>query len=133
MNNPTRDHIMKTKIITLALAAAGLGLVSTAKADSTRINVSFGVTSGPVYAPAPVYVPAPVVSAPAYGYSNNYSPARGHWETVTNKVWVPERWVASRDRFGRPIRILERGYFTYRTDRVWVENHRGNYGYAYRR
>jgi hypothetical protein len=146
---------MKTKIITLALSAASLGLVSTAKADNTRINVSFGVNTRPVYtAPAPVYVPAPVttvVTAPAYGYSNygssnhGYSPARGgHWETVTNKVWVPERWVASRDRFGRPVRILERGFFTYRTERVWVENrHRGhgdergsysyNDGHGYRR
>jgi hypothetical protein len=125
---------MKTKIITLALAAAAAGLVSTAKAD--HLNISFGVTSAPVYtAPAPVYVPAPVAVAPAYGYTNGYTnyyePTRGHWETVTNKVWVPERWVSSRDRWGRPVRVLERGYFTYRNERVWVENRHGH-GYGYR-
>lgn len=132
---------MKTKIIaTLALAAAATGLVSTAKA-SDRFSVSFGVTSGPIYtaAPAPVYVPAPVadncpptttvVAAPAYNYSVGYSNghSRGHWENVTRKVWVPERWVTSRDRFGRPVRVLERGYFTYRNERVWVDGSR--YGY----
>jgi len=127
---------MKTKIITLALAAAGLaGLASTANAD-TRVNVSFGVIAhpAPVYAPAPVYVPAPVVTAPVgYGYDNDYgyrhAPARGHWENVTTKVWVPERWIASRDRWGRPVRILEKGYFTYRTDRVWVDHSHHGYGY----
>jgi hypothetical protein len=124
---------MKTKILALALATVALGLASTAKADSTRINVSFGINSRPAYAvPAPVYVPAPVVTAPSYGYSDyNSSRPRGHWETVTNKIWVPERWINSRDRWGRPVRVLERGYFTYRTDRVWVENHHG-YGYGYR-
>src|SRR3954464_10832070 len=107
MKSPPRENIMKTKIITLALAAGLAGLVSTAKADNTRFNVSFGVTSAPVYtAPAPLYVPVDnygatttVVSAPAYGYGYGNSRANGHWENVTNKVWVPERWVASRDRF----------------------------------
>jgi hypothetical protein len=37
------------------------------------------------------------------------------------KTWVPERWVVSRDRWGRPVRHCEPGYFTYRTERVWVE------------
>ncbi len=124
---------MKTKLITLALAAGLAGLASTAKAD-TRISVNLGVAARPVYT-APAYVPAPVVvadnycpptttvvTAPvSYGYGYNYAPVRGHWEDVTRKVWVPERWVTSRDRWGRPVRVLERGYFTFRTERVWVD------------
>jgi hypothetical protein len=132
---------MKTTIIaTFALAAGLAGLASTANAD-TRISFNLGV----VARPAPVIVSencppaAPVVTAPVgygyNGYSYNYTPARGHWETVTTKVWVPERWVASRDRWGRPIRVLERGHFAFRTERVWVDHGHGDYGrpgYGYR-
>jgi hypothetical protein len=144
---------MKTKFITLALAAGLAGFAANAKADTrTRINVSFGINPSPVYTtPAPVYVPAPVVGnynystpntvvvAPTnYGanYGYNYTPARGHWENVTTKVWVPERWVVSRNHWGRPVRVLEPGYFTYRTDRVWVDHnhfdHDHNRAYDYR-
>jgi hypothetical protein len=31
------------------------------------------------------------------------------------------------------VRVLERGYFTYRSERVWIENRHGGYGYGYRR
>jgi hypothetical protein len=133
---------MKTKIITLALAAGLAGFAANAKADTrTRINVSFGVNPAPVYtAPAPVYVPAPVTNNYGYNtaetvvvaptnYGYNYTPTRGHWENVTTKVWVPERWVVSRNHWGRPVRVLEPGYFTYRTDRVWVEHNHHGYGY----
>ena len=49
------------------------------------------------------------------------------------KNWIPGRWVVSRDRWGRPVRFYEQGYFAFRTDRVWVDHHaydgRGSYRY----
>src|SRR3954468_2774635 len=129
------------KHLTFALLATAAALtVNSARAD-TRVSVGVNL-GGPAYRPAPpavVYAPAPppaVVYAPA---------PRGYWKDVTVKTWVPERWVSSRDRWGRPVRVCEPGYFTYRTDRVWVDttprgrdydnrgrdDSRGNYGYGY--
>lgn len=84
-------------------------------------------------APAPAYCPPP---APAYApppppvcepprevrYSPPYAPPvpRGYWEEVQVKTWVSERWVMSRDRWGRPVRVFQPGYYTYTTDRRWV-------------
>ena len=50
------------------------------------------------------------------------------------KVWVPEEFVVTRDRFGREFRSVRAGYFTYRNDRVWVAEvaPRGGYSYARR-
>jgi hypothetical protein len=128
MSNPTKGNIMKTKTITLALVAAFAGFAATAKADHTRVNVGIGFDYGPPAA-APVYVPAPVV-VPRAEFRYNDRHDRGHWETVTTKVWVPARWVSSRDRWGRPVRVLENGFYTFRTDRVWVDH--GNHRYGYR-
>ncbi len=119
------------KTITIALLATAAALAaSSARADS---RVSLGINVGiPLYRPAPpvVYAPAPTVV---------YAPVapRGHWEEVRVKTWMPERVVFSRDRWGRSVRVCEPGYFTYRTDRVWVDRDgRGNRdhgpaGYAY--
>ena len=64
--------------------------------------------------PAVVYAPhAPVVVAPA----------RGYWKDVQVKTWVPERWVVRHNRWGRPERHCEPGYFAYTTQRVWVDSH----------
>jgi hypothetical protein len=113
----------KMNRITLALAVTAAALaVPVARAD-TRIG--FGVRIGsPIHRPAPpvvVYAPrAPtVVYAPPPVLV--YSPNRGYWTDVTVKSWVPERWIVSRDRWGRSIRHCEPGYFTYRTERVWVD------------
>ncbi|MEO5958063.1 MAG: hypothetical protein ABIZ49_01570 [Opitutaceae bacterium] len=112
------------KPITVALLTALAGFAATsARADNGRVNVDIGLTFGS-NRNAPVYVaPAPVYAAPV----SHYAPARGHWEDVTTKTWMPGRWVTSRDRWGRPVRFFENGYFAYRTDRVWVDhrNHRG--------
>ncbi|MEY4938393.1 MAG: hypothetical protein RIQ93_128 [Verrucomicrobiota bacterium] len=116
---------MKPLNFAFACIVAGLGIVSV-RAES---RVSFGVEinrgpsyAHPHYAPAPGYYPAP---------ARSHAPVRGHWEDVTVKNWVPERWIMSRDRWGRTIRVLEPRYFTCRTERVWVENNRaGVYGYA---
>ena len=114
--------------LTLALLAATASLTATATRAETRI--SFGLNVG-----VPVYVPsAPVVACPPPPPTVVYAPVapRGHWEDVTVKTWVPERWTHSRDRWGRTVRVLEPGYYTYRTERVWVETpHRPHHpGYS---
>lgn len=128
---------MKLIAATLLTALAGFA-TTTARADHSRVNVAVGINVGPTR-PAPVYVnhapvyvaPAPVYVAPAHRHE------RGHWENVTVKTWVPARWITTHDRRGRPVRVLEKGYFAYHTDRVWVA-HRGHndrddrYSHSYR-
>jgi hypothetical protein len=124
----TKENTMK-RIALALLATAAVGLGANAARADTRFSV--GVNYGsPVYAPpAVVYAPPAVVYAPAR--------AHGYFKDVTVKTWVPERWVNSRDRWGRPVRVCEPGYFTYRTDRVWVDgrserDHDNRYGYENR-
>ncbi len=122
---------MKTIALALLVSAAAVA-TSSARADtriSFGLNVSlpaYGVVPPAVdYAPPPTIVYAPV--AP-----------RGYWEEVVVKIWIPERIVIAHNRWGRAERVCEPGYFTYRTDRVWIEadhcaprSH--GYGYAYDR
>ena len=120
------------KRIAIALLASAAALAANSTRADTRVSI--GVNLGtPVYrAPAPAvviapprvaYSPAPVVVA---------APSRGYWKDVTVKTWVPERVAYSRDRWGRSVRVIEPGYYTYRTDRVWVDNrhdHGNHYGH----
>lgn len=113
---------MNLNHLKLALLASA-ALAGSALRAETR--VSFGIhIGGPTYIPAPpavVYAPPPVVvHAPPPAVV--YAPARGHWEDVMVRTWIPERWVYSRDRWGRSVRLLEPGHYALRTDRVWVEN-----------
>jgi hypothetical protein len=110
--------IMKPITCALAVILAGLGTV-TARADN-RISLGVAVNVGPFGSPH--YAP----SVPAYCPAPAHPPvsARGYWDDITVKSWVPDRWVIGHDRWGRPVRVLERGYFTYRTERVWVETNR---------
>ena len=107
---------------TLALLAAAAALAATSLSADTRISlgVNFG---GPAYRPAPPVVvyapPAAVMVAPPPMVT--YAPAPGYWDEVVVKTWVPERWVFARDRWGRSGRVCEPGYYTFRTDRVWVD------------
>jgi len=120
---------MKRIAIALLVSAAALA-ANSARAD-TRVSV--GINMGtPVYAPAPRVVVAPAANyyAPAVPVYNE--PARGYWKDVTVKTWVPERWVTSRDRWGHAVRVCEPGYYTYRTDRVWVDGRHDN-GHHYGR
>jgi hypothetical protein len=133
---------MKTIAIAVVVSAAALA-ASSARAD-TRVRIGVNIGSPEYYPPASVVVAAPapaVVYAPAPQVV--YAPAptvvvapRGYWQEVQVKTWVPERWVVRTSRWGRAERYCEPGYYTYRTDRVWVENHpvhgRGN-AYAYGR
>jgi hypothetical protein len=121
----TKETNMKR--IAIALLASAAALAATSARAETRVNVGINVgtpvyrTPAPVVVhtppPAVVYAPAPVVVEP-----------RGYWKEVVVKTWVPERWVSSRDRWGRHVRVCEPGYFTYRTDRVWVDG-RGDNGH----
>lgn len=45
---------------------------------------------------------------------------RGYWKEIRVKIWVPGRWVIEHSRHGRDYRRYVEGYYTYRTDRVWV-------------
>lgn len=114
--------------IALTLLATTAALAATSARADTRI--SFGLNLGlPTYhvaAPAVVCAPPPtVVYAPV-------APS-GYWKEVVVKTWVPERWVSSRDRWGRSVRVCEPGYFSYRTDRVWVANESHHHGHDYGR
>jgi hypothetical protein len=131
---------MKTKFILASFVAAlsgFAGLATTAKAGTDfHINLNLGLPRPPV-----IVVSSPSHNAPGYAYGNNrgfdphYVPApapRGYWKEVVVKTWVPAQWTLTRDRRGREIRTLAPGYFAYRTDRVWVDNGHGAYGYASR-
>jgi hypothetical protein len=129
---------MKTSII-LAAALSGLATVpQTASAghnDKTWIAIgSFlgGVLVGSnierhsspppvVYSPPPPCAPAPsvvIVERPRY-----YSPPApsGYWKTVQTRVYVPERLTITTDRYGRQTRVCQPAYYTYETQRVWVD------------
>ena len=135
---------MKNKIVLASVFAALGGLAALANparaGTDLRITANFGARPGaPVVAPgygygyaAPVYN-APVYgapSAPAYGYSERATAApecrppiapRGYWKEIVVKTWMPARWVTRCDFRGREVRTWEGGYFTYVTDRVWVD------------
>jgi hypothetical protein len=122
---------MKPIAAPLLLLLAGFASTS-ARADHGRVNVDVGITFGSPR-PTPVYVDsAPVVVMPA-GH-RHYSAPRGYWDTVTVKTWVPGRWIVGRDRWGRPHRFFEDGYYAYRTELVWVETgpsrRGGRHGYS---
>lgn len=121
---------MNTKIVLASFVAAlsgFTGLANAAKAGTDlRINLNLGLPRTPA-----VIIAAPSHSVPAYGYARpDYRghETRGYWKEITVKTWVPERWVVSCDRRGREIRTLTPGYFTYRTDRVWVDGRDGRDG-----
>jgi len=123
------------KRIAIALVATAAALAATSARANTRVSIGVNVGT-PVYrepAPAVVYAPAPVYAPPP---AVVYAPApvaapRGYWKEIVVKTWVPERWVTSHDRWGRHVRFCEPGYYTYRTDRVWVEGH--DHGHHYGR
>jgi hypothetical protein len=68
--------------------------------------------------PAPAYCPPPVCEPQVVRYAPPVP--QGYWQDVQVKTWVPECWVMGRDRWGRPVRVLQPGYYTYSTNRQWV-------------
>lgn len=102
------------------LATAATLAVASARADTRfNIGVSIGVPTCRPVPPAVVYAPPPAVCPPAPAVA--VAPVRGYWKDVSVRTWVPERWIVRPDRWGRPVRYCEPGYYTYRTERVWVE------------
>ncbi len=109
--------------IAIALLASVAGLAATSARADTRVNLGIAIGapayrySPPVVVVAPpaalYYAPPAVVYAPP--------PPRGYWQDVQVKTWVPERWVVRNNRWGRPDRYCEPGYYTYTTNQVWVE------------
>lgn len=71
----------------------------------------------------------------SYGYSDRSrrEAPRGYWRDVTVKTWIPERWVMTRNRWGRAVRIFEPGYFTCSTSRMWVDARRNSPAHAWSR
>jgi hypothetical protein len=133
---------MNTKIVLASFIAAlsGFsGLANTAKAGTDlHVSLNLGLPRPPV-----VIVPGRGNDGPGHGYDRGYDRGydsrdrrdhgpRGYWKEITVKTWVPARWVVSRDRRGREFRTMEKGYFTYRTDRVWVSNDHNSGGYGRR-
>ena len=123
------------KRIAIALLATAAALAATSARADTRVSIGVNV-GGPAYRPAPpavVYAPAPsVVYAPPPAVV--VAPPRGYWKDVPVKTWVPERWVVRTNRWGRSERVCEPGYYTYTTNRVWVDgrsDHNHGRGYAY--
>lgn len=119
------------KRIAIAVLATFAALAATSARADTRIHVGINVGSAP-HRHAPVVVAAPPAYCPPPAVVQ-YAPARGYWKDVTIKTWVPERWVMGRDRWGRPVRVCEPGYYAYRTDRVWVETPSHHHSYGWRR
>ena len=116
------------KRIGIALLATAAALAAnSARADTqVRIGVNVGPRGYHAAPPAVVVAPPPaVVYAPP---AVVVAPPRGYWKEVQVKTWVPERWVVRHNRWGRSERCHEPGYFTYTTQRMWVEDrdHRGH-------
>lgn len=50
----------------------------------------------------------------------------GYWKHVSVRVWVPGYWLVERGHHGRSYRRYVDGYYTLRTDRVWVSYDRSD-------
>ena len=131
---------MNRLTLAVVVSAAALAAAVSARADThVRIGVNIGA---PAYShPAPVVV-SPAAPAVVYAHAPTVvyarppavvvAPPRGYWKEVQVKTWVPERWVVRTNRWGRAERYCEPGYYTYHTDRVWVETSpRHDLGHAY--
>src|SRR5688572_15455414 len=133
---------MNRLTLAVVVSAAALAAAGSARAD-TRVRIGVNIGAPAYHHPAPVIVsaPAPAVvyaPAPTVVYARPpavvVAPPRGYWKEVQVKTWVPERWVVRTSRWGRTERYCEPGYYTYRTDRVWVETsprHGSGHAYGY--
>lgn len=123
---------MKTKITALVLiATTALTLApKPAQAGDKGLALVGGFLGGLIVASAindgrHADYPAHSTTVVAYnrrdaGYEDRGD--SGYWKEVSVRYWVPGCWVVERSRYGydRSYRHYVEGYYTYRTDRVWV-------------
>lgn len=58
--------------------------------------------------------------------SNRHHGPKGYWKTTRHKVWVPGHWSVVVNHCGDRVRVWSKGYYTYETKRIWIEEpHRG--------
>lgn len=141
---------MKTKITALALiATTALSLApKPAQAGDKGLALVGGFLGGLIVASAindsrQADYPAHNTSVATYnrrdaGYENRCD--SGYWKEIRVQAWVPGCWVVEHRPYGRSSRHYVAGYYTYRTDRVWVaydrhdrHDHHGNDMVAYGR
>lgn len=67
----------------------------------------------------PVAEPDPIAPGAADAEAERLRRARAGDEAAFG-VWMPAEWIVSRGHHGHAVRSLRPGYFTYRSDRVWV-------------
>lgn len=129
---------MKNRILTLTVSIAALAAMASpvrAGDRGDKVAAAIGGFIGGVlvgshldrdhHRRAPAYCPPPVVVV----QPRHHAPA-GHWDNVTTRVWVPDRWVMTVDSCGRRVRSHVAGYYEYRTERVWVD-YRGGHDRGY--
>ncbi len=135
----------KLALISLAAVGGFAAFATSASANpDIRVGIHFGAPA-PVYRPAvPTYFPpAPVVVATSdrdYRFGNDgrgnydrdfrsgdydrnyrggnfdhYHRPAGFWKEIVVRTWVPACARMRRDWHGRPVQVVEPGYFAYRT------------------
>ncbi|MBI2812718.1 MAG: hypothetical protein HYX71_00340 [Opitutae bacterium] len=121
---------MKTKITALALTAAlALSLApKPAQAHDKGLAIVGGFLGGLIVASA-------INDSRHDTYDSRYTTVivrdrhdEGYWREIRVRTWVPGCWVVERGHHGRSYRRYVEGYYTYRTDRVWVASDRHGRG-----
>jgi hypothetical protein len=125
---------MKNQITALALAAVTAFSLAPkpAKAGDKELALVGGLIGGLIigsaindsHRSADYPRTAVVVNGRDDRFDNCNDVGDGYWKSVSVKVWVPGGWVIERSRHGREFRSYVAGYYTYRTDRVWVSSDR---------
>lgn len=121
---------MKNILIATAALATAAALPQPARADHDNALAAIGGFIGGVIVGSHIdhhdrYDAPPAVCPPP-----RYEAPRGHWEDRQVRVWVPAHTEVSYDRCGVRIVHTRPGFYTYRTDRVWVVDERHDHGRA---
>lgn len=131
-NEPNLRGLMKTKISALALiAATALSLApKPAQAGDKGLAIVGGFLGGLIVASA-------INDSRHDACDSRYTTVivkdrndrcdDGYWKEVRVRTWVPGCWVTERGHHGRSCRRYVEGYYTYRTDRIWVSCDRSDH------
>jgi hypothetical protein len=122
---------MKTKITALALIAATAFSLTPkpAQASDKGLAIVGGFLGGLIVASAindshRDYASADRGRTTVIVTDRNDRCDEGYWKEVRVRTWVPGCWVTERRHHGREYRRYVEGYYSYRTDRVWVSSDR---------